>query len=460
VLLVMARCASGSLPALIPELMAAIAALTLGVDARRIAGWLDDPILPAGVLVAGLVLYAASIPVTLAIEAWAVRGLGRVPEGVIGRWSLAYIRVRMKTETLEAAGGWLAGTLFWPVWLRWAGMKVGRGCEISTILDTVPEMVELGAGTFLADGIYIGGPHIDRGAVTLAGTRIGSGVFLGNHVVIPAGRSLPDNVLLGVCTVAGETMESGRSWFGHPPFELPRREVVACDPALTVRPSTIRYLTRVYWELLRFALPIPPLLAGLAWLRAVSAAEAAGGWVAISAVVCLAGLAAEAMLCLLALAVKWGLVGRVRPGQHPFWSCWCGRWDVMYVTWESWAHATMAHLEGTLLLSWYLRAMGMKLGKRVVLGPGFSQVVDPDMLIVEDGATVNAQFQAHTFEDRVLKMDCVHVRKRATLGPASVPLYGAEIGAGAYVAPHSVVMKDEHLLAGVRYAGAPAARLK
>ena len=77
-------------------------------------------------------------------------------------------------------------------------------------------------------------------------------------------------------------------------------------------------------------------------------------------------------------------------------------------------------------------------------------------LIVEDGATVSAMFQAHTFEDRVLKMDYVHVRRGATLGTASVPLYGADIGAGAYVAPHSVVMKDEHLLPGVRYAGAPA----
>ena len=36
-------------------------------------------------------------------------------------------------------------------------------------------------------------------------------------------------------------------------------------------------------------------------------------------------------------------------------------------------------LEGTLLLSCYLRAMGMKIGRRVVLGTGFSQVVDPDM---------------------------------------------------------------------------------
>jgi acetyltransferase-like isoleucine patch superfamily enzyme len=94
----------------------------------------------------------------------------------------------------------------------------------------------------------------------------------------------------------------------------------------------------------------------------------------------------------------------------------------------------------------------------VVLGPGFSQVVDPDMLIVEDGATVNAMFQAHTFEDRVLKMDYIHVRRGATLGSASVPLYGADIGAGAYVAPHSVIMKHEHLLPGVAYEGAPTGR--
>ena len=457
-LMVLARCVLGSLPALLPELLAAVAAVLLGWDAGRVSRWLDDPVMSTPMLLAGLALVTLSVPFTLAIEAWTVRAMGRVKEGVIGRWSLAYLRVRMKTETLESAGGWLAGALFWPVWLRWAGMKVGRGCEISTILDTVPELVEIGAGTFLADGIYIGGPRLDRGTVTLATTRLGSKVFLGNHVVIPAGRMLPDNVLLGVCTVAGEAMESGRSWFGHPPFELPRREVVECDPRFTVKPPPIRYLTRLFWELMRFALPIPPLLAALAWLRVVSAVSAAGGWLAVSTTVCMAGLAAEAMLCLLVVGVKWSLLGRVRPGQHPFWACWCGRWDFLYVAWESWARATMSYLEGSLLLSWYLRAMGMKIGKRVVLGPGFSQVVDPDMLIVEDGATVNAMFQAHTFEDRVLKMDYVHVRRGATLGPRSVPLYGADIGAGAYVAPHSVVMKGEHLLAGVRYEGAPTRR--
>ena len=129
------------------------------------------------------------------------------------------------------------------------------------------------------------------------------------------------------------------------------------------------------------------------------------------------------------------------------------------MAWENWARPALLHLEGTLLLSWYLRAMGVKLGKRVVLGPGFAQVVDPDLMVIEDGATVSAMFQAHTFEDRVLKMDYVHVRRSATVGIGSVPLYGSDIGAGAYVAPHSVVMKDERLLPGVRYAGAPTVRV-
>jgi non-ribosomal peptide synthetase-like protein len=452
-LMILARCAILELPLLIPELLAAVAAVALGLDAGRISRWLDHPTLQPAMLLYAMALVTLSVPLTLAIEALMVRALGRVPEGVIGCWSLAYIRVRMKTEMLEAAGAWLAGALFWPVWLRWAGMKVGRGCEISTILDTVPELVEIGEGTFLADGIYVGGPRLDRGTVTLAATRLGSGVYLGNHVVIPAGSVLPDNVLLGVCTVVGERMRDGGSWFGHPPFELPRREVVECDRRLTYNPSPIRYATRLFWELMRFTLPIPPMLAALLWLRAVSAA--AGGWLLVSATVCGAALAAEALLCFLAVAVKWSLLGRVRPGQHPFWACWCGRWDFLYVSWEAWARPTLTHLEGTLLLSWYLRAMGMKLGKRVVLGPGFAQVVDPDMLIIEDGATVTSMFQAHTFEDRVLKIDYIHVRRGATLGYATVPLYGADIGAGAYVAPHSVVMKQEHLLPGVRYEGAP-----
>jgi len=129
----------------------------------------------------------------------------------------------------------------------------------------------------------------------------------------------------------------------------------------------------------------------IAWLRALDGKPVA--------VVPLVSLAASAIPCLLVVGLKWGLLGRVRPGQHALWSCWCSRWDFLYVAWGQYATTILTSLEGTLLLAWYLRAMGMKIGRRVVLGRGFVQVVDPDMLHLEDSATINAMFQAHTFED-------------------------------------------------------------
>ncbi|HEX8864655.1 MAG TPA: hypothetical protein VF821_03265, partial [Lentzea sp.] len=131
------------------------------------------------------------------------------------------------------------------------------------------------------------------------------------------------------------------------------------------------------------------------------------------------------------------------------------RWDFLYVAWGVIASGVLAAVEGTLLLAVYLRLIGMKIGKRVVLGDGFAQVVDPDMLTFEDGATVNAMFQAHTFEDRVLKIGKVVVGSNSTLAHGTVPLYGAEIGEGTYAAAHSVVMKHERLLPHTRYEGAP-----
>lgn len=167
-------------------------------------------------------------------------------------------------------------------------------------------------------------------------------------------------------------------------------------------------------------------------------------------------LAVSCLACLLVLAAsKWILLGRVRPGQHPLWSCWCSRWDFLYVAWNLYARPLLAALEGTLLLHWYLRATGAHIGKRVVLGSGFAQLVDPDMLYLEDDATVHAMFQAHSFEDRVLKIDTVRIRRGATVGQAAVLLYGADIGEHTVVTPHSVVMKHEHLLPGLTYGGCP-----
>lgn len=432
-------------------------ALIEGLDVEAAAAWMFQPTLNITGFLLGTALFLLILPMTLLFQVIAMRLMGPVPPGVISRWSLSYIRVWLKAGLVESANHWLTGTLLWHAWLRAAGMKLGRGCEISSILDTIPELIEIGPASFLADGIYLGGPRVHRGTVTLAPVQLSTNTYFGNNVVIAGGQKVPEDVLLGVSTVADDTkIRPGTSWFGHPPFELPRREVVEVDRRFTRAPRWISYGNRLFWELLRFALPLTFLLLALGWLQVLAAAESS-----VSLPVLLLGVlpaldfAALAIPCLLGLALKWVLLGRVKPGVHPLWSCWCCRWEFHYIAWEIYAAGPLSYLEGTLLLNWFLRAMGMRIGRHVVLSSGFAFVIDHDMLEFEDGATVSCLFQAHTFEDRVLKIDHVRIRRQATVGNSAVLLYGADIGEQTYVAPHSVVMKHERLLPARSYTGCP-----
>ncbi len=404
------------------------------------------------------VLFAVmSVPLSLLLQALFLRTSPIVPLGTHARWSWLHLRLQLRTEMVESAGLWLSGTLFWPMWLRLAGMRIGRDCEVSTILDVLPEHVHIGGGSFLADGVYLGVPWQHQGRVTVATTSFGERTFVGNHVVVPAGERMHDDLLLGVSTVANAaTMPAGTAWFGLPAFQLPRREVIEVDRAMTHEPGPLRIADRLFWESLRMLLPALPVVLALWWFDSVAAVHAQG-WMQGTLVAAVCSLACAVVLAGVVLGLKWLLLGRVRPGQHGLWSCWASRWDFHYVVWQRYGRALLQSLEGTLVLPWYLRAMGMRIGSRCLLGDGFAQVVDPDMLTIEDGATVHALFQAHSFEDRVLKIDHVRIGRHATVQCGTVVLYGADIGDDAHVFGNSVVMKREVLLPGRRYAGAPAA---
>ncbi|MBV9929877.1 MAG: amino acid adenylation domain-containing protein [Alphaproteobacteria bacterium] len=457
-LLTMAAKGGAAALALLPaELLTLAVCAAAGVGVADIWRWLYRPTLDAALVAIVLGLTVVSLPLTLVANALLLRALGPVKAGTISRWSPAYIRVWLKTGILFNCGEWLSGAIFWPQWLRLAGMRVGSKCEISTIIDVVPELVTIGPETFFADGIYLGGAEVTAGAVTLAPVKLGRNTFLGNHAVVPAGETLPDDILIGIATVADSRhIAAGHSRFGHPSFDLPRREVIEIDRRLTHDPSPLRYGNRLFWETLRFALPIVPLLLTTWWYAMLATgAGASGPWTFALAMVPGATVLTLAAACAFVLALKWLLIGRVKPGQHALWSCWCSRWDFLYVAWGRSASRILQQFEGTGVLVAYLRLMGVKIGKGALLGPQFSQVVDPDMIDIGAGATVSAMFQAHTFEDRVLKVGKVTIGAGATVAFGTVPLYGAAIGESAHVGGHSVVMKHEHLRPGLRYQGVP-----
>jgi len=429
----------------------------LFVGDRQVIEWLLSGAFSANVAAVVALLLCLAVPLRLALGALACRLLGRVPDGVHSRWSTDYVRIWIKPALVEKGSQWLYGTLFWPFWLRLAGARVGRDCEISSLIDTVPESLSIGRKNFFADGIYIGFPRVHRGTVTVASTEFGSNTFFGNGVIVRGGQRLPDDILLGICTIADQkTMRAGSAWFGHPAFELPHREVVEYDAQFTFDPTPWRYAVRIFWELMRFAVPALPAVTALAWFALVTAWSAVPLplflFVALPAATFISGAGFTAFVVI----TKWSLLGKVQPAMHPLWSSWASRWDLMCLAWHLSAGPIVSQLDGTLMLNALLRATGVNVGRRVVLGSGFAEdLPDPDMLTFEDGCTVDCLFQAHTFEDRVLKMDRIAIRAGATVGNNAVLLYGADIGAGARVAPQSVVLKHERLQPGLTYAGFP-----
>jgi len=199
-----------------------------------------------------------------------------------------------------------------------------------------------------------------------------------------------------------------------------------------------------------------PLFVMLGWYKLAAYFHSVNPWPVFCFVTLpLMGLVASGAFVFVVWALKWLLLGRVRPGQHPLWSGFVFKWDFLYMVWSAYARPVMSVFDKTLVLGLWLRAMGAKVGRRVLFSGAFAQVVDPDMLRFEDDATVLCHFQAHSFEDRVLKLGYVDLHKGCTAGAGAVLMYGSKVGTGSHVGEQSVVMKHEVLLSHQYYVGAP-----
>ena len=155
---------------------------------------------------------------------------------------------------------------------------------------------------------------------------------------------------------------------------------------------------------------------------------------------------------------KWLIVGRTAAGEHPLWSSFVWRNEVVDTFVEMVAAPWFANAAaGTPVLALWLRSLGAKIGRGVWCETYW--LPEADLVSLGDGATVNrgCVLQTHLFHDRVMSMGTVDLGHGADPGPHGVILPAASIGAGATVGPASLVMRGEHVPAGTRWAGNPIA---
>ena len=270
-----------------------------------------------------------------------------------------------------------------------------------------------------------------------------------------AGRSVPKNSLVAVLSATPAKAKSGTSWLGSPPVRL-RRARMDMDQSLTFNPSQKLKIYRSCWELGR-AVPVI-LTAGIATavLSVLDLIATQAGYLAAALAGTLVVLAAGGVAAASSVAAKWLLVGRIRAGEHPLWSSFIWRNEVVdtfieMVTAPWFARAAA----GTPALVWWLRALGARIGSGTWCESYW--LPEADLVTLGENSTVNrgCVVQTHLFHDRVMSIDTVTLDAGATMGPHGVILPAARIGAGATVGPASLVMRGETVPAGGYWIGNP-----
>ncbi len=446
--------ASGAL-ALIPFVAAVVAALPVVAALRGApslsAAW---PVLVGPVVLAATLWFVVNAVLVLGT----VRLLGvGLREGYYPARSRIGWQIWATERTLDMARDLLFplyASLLTPVWLRLLGARVGRNVEASTVL-LIPKMTTIGEGAFLADDTMVASYELGGGYLRIAPAKIGRRAFLGNSGMTSAGRRVPKNSLVAVLSATPAKAKAGSSWLGSPPSRL-RRLAVTGDQSRTFAPPRRLKAARAFWELCRVVPIILTVMIAAASLVIFDALAQWGGYPVAALLSGVVFMVLGAVAAGSAVVAKWLLVGRISTGEHPLWSSFIWRNEVVDTFIESVSAPWFARAaSGTPALVWWLRALGSKIGHGVWCESYW--LPEADLVTLGTGSTVNrgCVVQTHLFHDRIMSMDTVELAPGSTLGPHSVILPAADIAGGATVGPASLVMRGETVPASSYWMGNP-----
>lgn len=392
--------------------------------------------------------------------------LGPVRPGRYSIHSWFYLRfwfVQQVTDLALALLHPIYATLYVIPWYRALGVRIGKRAEISTAAKIVPDLVDIGPESFIADAVVFGAARHEPGIIELAHTRIGRRSFIGNSAVLPTGATIADGVLIGVLSkppADGGAEQPDGTWFGSPPISLPVRQAVGLfDEGARFNPRPRLVAMRLAIEAIRVILPLTLFLAFFSLLFSVvgDIQDYDDSHLLIAVIFPFLYIGFALACGLSVVALKWLVMGRYKPTTKPLWSTFVWRTELVTATYENLAVPNLLQpLRGTPWLAFFLRLLGCKIGRDCFIDT--TDITEHDLVRIGDEVALNefSGLQTHLFEDRVMKVSGVTVGDRAVIGSYAIVLYDAEIGEDAQLGDLSVVMKGETLPAGTSWEGSPA----
>ena len=157
-----------------------------------------------------------------------------------------------------------------------------------------------------------------------------------------------------------------------------------------------------------------------------------------------------------AIAGKWLVLGRAKPGRYPLWGVAYFRW---WLADRLSALPPVSLLTGTPWLGWYLRALGARIGRDVLIDS--VSVRAPDLLSIEDGASVGTAVHIENarVEGGMLILGPVRLGRESVVDSYAVLENDTAVGAGARLSGLSALAAGRRIPDGETWEGAPARRV-
>jgi hypothetical protein len=201
----------------------------------------------------------------------------------------------------------------------------------------------------------------------------------------------------------------------------------------------------------------------LSWIsRSLEAADAS---LIVKAPVLAIGLATSYFLygfAMILIVPTFNLVligGRLQPWRGPYYSLPAVKWymhnGLAYLV----RYTFLPFITPTPFNLFFFRAMGMRVGSGTIINT--EHISDPSLITMEEKVTIGGSVTiiAHYGVGGYLVISPVKVCKGATIGIRATLMAGVEVGEGAKVLPHSVVLPKTKIGAGETWGGVPARRM-
>jgi non-ribosomal peptide synthetase-like protein len=402
-----------------------------------------------------IAVYPLVLLVGLAVK-WAV--VGRYREGDYPLYGTHHFRHWLVSRVVEVLPiHCLAPNSIRATYYRWMGASVGKNVYLGSTAVCGFDLISIGDGATIEVDSSLLGASVDGGRLLMGPIRIGTGCRIGTRSVVSAYAEMTPGSELGDLSALGPRacVPKGELWHGSPaqPAGAHKQKV---EPALCreARPSVIR------GALLIGALVLPifmflPVLPAMLLMPALSAHL--GVPYAVSA-----PIAACAFILLLALevaAMKWLLVGRVRPGQYALDSWFYVRkWFVDQLLDQS--LELLGPVYSTLYLRPWYRLLGCKLGKNAEVSTASN--TSPDLLILDDESFIAdlASLGAQRVHKGTLTLLPTRVGRRAFVGNSAVVPGGVTVAEDGLIGVLSTTpLGESHTREGRSWLGSPAMAL-